>query len=77
MATTTLHNNAQQNGHQHSARPIQPATTAPLPQRDEFDSAAFEAQRESLPYLQLLNCQDPDQLEQVWLPSPHSTNSHG
>jgi hypothetical protein len=61
MATTTLHNNAQQNGHQSLATAIQPATTDPLPQRDEFDSAAFEAQRESLPYLQLLNAQDPDQ----------------
>ncbi|NJO78879.1 MAG: hypothetical protein HC827_10380 [Cyanobacteria bacterium RM1_2_2] len=61
MATTTLHNNAQQNGHQRPATFIQPSTTAPLPQRDEFDSQAFEAQRESLPYLQLLNAQDPDQ----------------
>jgi hypothetical protein len=61
MTTTTLHNNAQQNGHQRSTTPIQPATTDPLPQRDEFDSQAFEAQRESLPYLQLLNSQDPDQ----------------
>ncbi|PSB23158.1 hypothetical protein C7B76_01135 [filamentous cyanobacterium CCP2] len=61
MATTTLHNNAQQNGHQRTTTPIQPPTTAPLSQRDEFDSEAFEAQRESLPYLQLLNAQDPDQ----------------
>jgi hypothetical protein len=61
MATTTLHSNVQQNGYQRSARPIQPSTADPLPQRDEFDSAAFEAQRESLPYLQLLNAQDPAQ----------------
>ncbi|MBF2050785.1 MAG: hypothetical protein IGS54_26060 [Elainella sp. C42_A2020_010] len=61
MATTTLHNNAQQDGRQRPATFIQPSTTAPLPQRDEFDSQAFEAQRESLPYLQLLNAQDPDQ----------------
>lgn len=61
MATTTLHNNAQQNGHPCSAKPIQPSTAEPLPQHDEFDSTAFEAQRESLPYLQLLNAQDPDQ----------------
>lgn len=61
MTTTTLHNNAQQNGHQRSTTPIQPSITTPSPQRDEFDSAAFEAQRESLPYLQLLNSQDPNQ----------------
>jgi hypothetical protein len=51
MATTTLHHNAQQNGHQRTTIPIQPSTAESLPQRDEFDSAAFEAQRESLPYL--------------------------
>lgn len=61
MVTTTLHNNAQQNGHQRPATAIQPSTTDPSPQRDEFDSQAFEAQRESLSYLQLLNSQDPDQ----------------
>jgi hypothetical protein len=45
---------------QRNASPSQ--STAPsLPDRDEFDSDAFEQQRQSLPYLQLLNHQDPDQ----------------
>jgi len=56
MATATAIK-TQHNGHKS-------ATTKDLNverDRDEFDSAAFEEQRESLPYLQMLNHQDPTQ----------------
>lgn len=51
--TTTLQRNAQQ-------QPQSP-NAAVGKQHDEFDSDAFEQQRQSLPYLQLLNYQDPNQ----------------
>ncbi|MBW4466348.1 MAG: hypothetical protein KME07_13060 [Pegethrix bostrychoides GSE-TBD4-15B] len=51
--TTTLQRNAQQQP--------QSSSHAAGKQHDEFDSDAFEHQRQSLPYLQLLNHQDPDQ----------------
>ena len=56
MATATAIK-TQHNGHKS-------ATTQDLKverDRDEFDSAAFEEQRELLPYLQMLNHQDPTQ----------------
>ncbi|MDX2096427.1 MAG: DUF5895 domain-containing protein, partial [Leptolyngbyaceae cyanobacterium bins.59] len=41
---------------------FQTSTTAPSSnQKDEFDSEEFESGRESLPYLQMLNHQDPNQ----------------
>ncbi|MGA7935606.1 MAG: DUF5895 domain-containing protein, partial [Kovacikia sp.] len=45
-----------------TASTIQHNGHLPAPtQRDEFDSEQFEQGRESLPYLQMLNHQDPDQ----------------
>lgn len=54
--TTTLQRNAQQNQQQQLPSPKTAAG-----QHDEFDSAAYESQRQSLPYLQMLNAQDPNQ----------------
>jgi Family of unknown function (DUF5895) len=53
--TTSLQSKVQRNGHY---------LTTTLPSRseaDEFNSDAFEDRRESLPYLQMLNAQAPDQ----------------
>ena len=56
MATATAIK-TQQNGH----KPVNAESLSVERDRDEFDSAAFEEQRESLPYLQMLNHQDPTQ----------------
>jgi hypothetical protein len=57
MATTSLRTKAQQNGHSSTTLPM----SNPSSEQDEFDTAAFADSRTSLPYLQLLNCQDPNQ----------------
>jgi Family of unknown function (DUF5895) len=56
MTTATV-TQAQHNGH----KPVKTERLSIERDRDEFDSAAFEEQRESLPYLQMLNHQDPTQ----------------
>ena len=56
MTTATI-TQAQHNGH----KPVKTEHLNIECDRDEFDSAAFEEQRESLPYLQMLNHQDPTQ----------------
>ena len=50
MTTVTI-TQAQHNGH----KPGRIEHLTVERDRDEFDSAAFEEQRESLPYLQMLN----------------------
>ena len=50
MANFTTTATIQQNGH----HPV-------ITDRDEFDSASFEGGRESLPYIQMLNHQNPDE----------------
>ena len=56
MTTATV-TQAQHNGH----KPVKTERLNNQRDRDEFDLAAFEEQRESLPYLQMLNHQDPTQ----------------
>ena len=56
MTTATI-TQAQHNGH----KPVKTERLNIERDRDEFDSAAFEEHRESLPYLQMLNHQDPSQ----------------
>jgi Family of unknown function (DUF5895) len=60
IMTSTTTKTAKQNGAAKVVSITQPATTA-SPAPDEFDSAEFEQGRESLPYLQMLNHQDPEQ----------------
>jgi hypothetical protein len=57
MTPSTVATTAAQNGHHPQAAETLVSTTA----HDEFDTAEFEEGRESLPYLQLLNHQDPNQ----------------
>ncbi len=56
MTTSTTVTTAAQNGHNPHA-----AETLVASAHDEFDTADYEEGRESLPYLQLLNYQDPNQ----------------
>jgi hypothetical protein len=56
MTPSTIATTAAQNGHHPQA-----AETLVTSESDEFDTAEFEEGRESLPYLQLLNHQDPNQ----------------
>ena len=56
MTTATI-TQAQHNGH----NPVAEEYLNVERDRDEFDSAAFEEHRELLPYLQMLNHQDPSQ----------------
>jgi hypothetical protein len=56
MATATAIK-TQHNGH----KSVNTESLSVERDRDEFDSAAFEEHRESLPYLQMLNHQDPTQ----------------
>lgn len=65
MTTTTLQR------HTSPSQSVAPS----LPDRDEFDSDAFEQQRQSLPYLQLLNHQDPDQ-SGFFIPSENAAAVH-
>ena len=62
MTSTSVQTIAQQNGnkHSHQISPTQSSSTSTT-DRDEFDSEAFESDRVSLPYLQMLNHQDPNQ----------------
>ena len=57
-STTTIP--IQANGHQPRTAQATLQTTA-SPERDAFDSEEFEDERASLPYLQMLNHQDPEQ----------------
>lgn len=61
--TTILQRNCQyqQNQQQQALSSQSPTQSATAGQHDEFDSAAYANQRQALPYLQLLNQQDPDQ----------------
>jgi hypothetical protein len=56
MTASTIATTAAQNGHHPQA-----AETLVTSEADEFNTAEFEVGRESLPYLQLLNHQDPNQ----------------
>jgi Family of unknown function (DUF5895) len=56
MTTATI-TQAQHNGH----KPLNAKSLSVERDLDEFDSAAFEEHRESLPYLQMLNHQNPTQ----------------
>ncbi|MGB3491477.1 MAG: DUF5895 domain-containing protein [Elainellaceae cyanobacterium] len=57
MTSSTTVATADQNGHHpHANEPLVSAS-----EHDEFDTAEYEEGRESLPYLQLLNHQDPNQ----------------
>ncbi len=56
----TLATTAPRNGHHPEASQRVDSIATPV-ERDEFDSREFEDGRESLPYLQMLNHQQPDQ----------------
>jgi len=56
MTASTIATTAAQNGHHPQAAETLVASTS-----DEFNTAEFEEGQESLPYLQMLNHQDPNQ----------------
>lgn len=61
MPRTSLQVKAQSNGHNSATATPLLKTPSPATERDVFDSEEFEGSRESFPYLQMLNHQDPEQ----------------